>query len=440
MAYSRGIPFWLNYQDRITQTTNGSPLVLQDYAEHIDLSGSRSGSGVRGWRRKVSNGVSAGSSYNLDITSIKKFQPAMGSYYGKDRRLPEPPWHQTNINTYAGNWDTLPYTISKPYPSSIYLSNAENAALHKVLARIRDQQTSWQGGVMLGELRETVKMIRNPAKALADGITTYFRHLRSKVAEGTTRSRRPFARQKYITDVARNLWLEYSLGWAPLLSDMEAAFTTVARWQDEANQARSMKRVQGSGRYLAATTYGPVSSSWGNKWNEQTAFQKRFTEHTVKIIAGIERELTFGNESAWRLAEMSGFKMQDFLPTVWELIPWSFVVDYFVNVGEFINSVATNTSHVSWVSQVSRINTADHYVSTHTGEKYLNPYFYDVKFFNVRGMYVVLKRTQLARSIPLSLGTPVVRLGAPFGTWTRTANLLALWTSDSKKIQSYLKR
>jgi hypothetical protein len=54
---------------------------------------------------------------------------------------------------------------------------------------------------------------------------------------------------------------------------------------------------------------------------------------------------------------MLGLRDQDIPVTVWELVPWSFVVDWFVNVGDWIQAVTPNPSVTvkgSWTTTIVR--------------------------------------------------------------------------------------
>lgn len=42
-----------------------------------------------------------------------------------------------------------------------------------------------------------------------------------------------------------------------------------------------------------------------------------------------------------------GLTIQEFVPTVWELIPYSFVVDYFTNIGDVVNYAYS--ANLNWV-------------------------------------------------------------------------------------------
>lgn len=45
-----------------------------------------------------------------------------------------------------------------------------------------------------------------------------------------------------------------------------------------------------------------------------------------------------------------GFRLDEFVPTLWELIPFSFLADYFINIGAVIDAYSLNTSNVRWLA------------------------------------------------------------------------------------------
>jgi hypothetical protein len=51
-----------------------------------------------------------------------------------------------------------------------------------------------------------------------------------------------------------------------------------------------------------------------------------------------------------RLARF-GFTPSEFIPTAWEILPWSFLVDYFLNIGDLLSASVTDTSNVAWVNR-----------------------------------------------------------------------------------------
>jgi hypothetical protein len=53
----------------------------------------------------------------------------------------------------------------------------------------------------------------------------------------------------------------------------------------------------------------------------------------------------------WDNWALFGFTPSELVPTAWELLPWSFLVDYFVNVGDVLSSAVTASSNVNFVNK-----------------------------------------------------------------------------------------
>jgi hypothetical protein len=54
------------------------------------------------------------------------------------------------------------------------------------------------------------------------------------------------------------------------------------------------------------------------------------------------------------LAQLSGFSWTEFVPTAYELLPFSFVLDYFSNVGSVLSAGYASKGYTSWVSVSTR--------------------------------------------------------------------------------------
>jgi hypothetical protein len=46
-----------------------------------------------------------------------------------------------------------------------------------------------------------------------------------------------------------------------------------------------------------------------------------------------------------------GLRAEDIPNAIWELTPWSFIIDYFTNVGDLVNAVSFPKAAIKWVSK-----------------------------------------------------------------------------------------
>jgi hypothetical protein len=53
-------------------------------------------------------------------------------------------------------------------------------------------------------------------------------------------------------------------------------------------------------------------------------------------------------KATWRYF---GLDLSSFVPTVWELIPYSFLVDYFANIDDIISAATLNRSTIRWLAK-----------------------------------------------------------------------------------------
>jgi len=116
-----------------------------------------------------------------------------------------------------------------------------------------------------------------------------------------------------------NTSLEVSFGWLPLISDVSAACETLSRDFDRIP-------VRGFGRHTDDTH---------RKWSIPP--YDSYTEDTfmsARCVVGGKARITNPN---LYLAHQLG--LVNPLETLWEIAPWSFVVDYVYNVGQFLGGL-----------------------------------------------------------------------------------------------------
>lgn len=225
-------------------------------------------------------------------------------------------------------------------PHSSELATAENIAREKFYARYRSTQTAFQGGTALGELRETLSMLRSPAKSLRKRVgDLYDRILRNKGKAGRTTN----SRNRYLSET----WLEHSFGWTPLINDIKDAHSLLEKRKDYLD--RNIVVIHGR----HSTTSETVSSgpSFGAGFLQYVSSKKLTNTSEVWYRGAIKCST---NQPYTSEARLWGFSPDNIIPTVWELIPYSFLIDYFTNIGKVIDAWSVRKCHLSWGARTER--------------------------------------------------------------------------------------
>lgn len=223
-----------------------------------------------------------------------------------------------------------------PYnPTPLLQTSADNLALKRYYDHINSVNTYFSGMVFAGELRESLALIKSPARALRNGISSYLSFVKKR-GPGKTKRKRP--------SFVRDTWLEYSFGWRPIISDIDSAIKAFYL----SRAARPIfEMVKGTAEQNKLLSYGQSSSSYSMfTW----AWDNKITESAYTKYFGIQ----FSNGQGVSDAHKYGFHPAEFVPTVWELIPYSFLVDYFTNIGQIVSSWSYRFLVNGWTASTRR--------------------------------------------------------------------------------------
>lgn len=208
--------------------------------------------------------------------------------------------------------------------------SVRNAVLTRFLLKCLAEQRKLQGGVFLAEFRKTYQMIRNPLKALDGAIKQYV---------GACRGRARHLSPKLIPRMLSEEYLQFTYGAIPLFADIKGAYDACIRLRDLPQLVR-VRAFAEEERVISHTS--GVASYYGiDYWREQI--------RSIKCqgrILGAVKVASVGPDLPLR--EATGLRLRDFVPTVYELIPYSFLVDYFVNVGDILNAWSFAQSDLAW--------------------------------------------------------------------------------------------
>jgi hypothetical protein len=247
----------------------------------------------------------------------------------------------------SGTWVEKPYVHKSDLDiEAIPWSKADNVAKAQFVSKVRRTQTTFQGGVFLGELSKTIVQIRNPVRSLRKGFHSYLDAVKSrasKVKRSRSSSRK---KREALSDMVSDTWLEYSFGWVPLLSDIDDAAKALA---ESGTKFPPWKMVKGYGseRIQWRDSILTVSSATLPSMRYSS---KQFTKAEVIYYGQVGV-----NTSSVANPQRVGFDSSNWVPTLWELVPYSFLIDYFANIDDIIDAVTLTNSGIRWISRTIRL-------------------------------------------------------------------------------------
>lgn len=301
----------------------------------MTLTRTRTGDRVPDWREKIEKGQNAGS--NLSGRWIT----AAGTRHEAKQRFYDP-WNPTQILefSYSGDvplvWD---YGGPPAFSSDGWNDDADNRAKTKFWSAMRSEQIMVSGLTFLGELRETLSMIRRPAEGLQSLAKGYL--------DNVARKKRGFPKNpvNWARDLG-NLWLEQAFGWTPLMSDIRNGIDAYNSFVDKDRTVRISKGAKAERLRLDETGGKDVLA--GSPFVNPFCRKKVTFRHIVRYRGALRvQAATTARDRFSRF----GFTPQDFIPTAWELLPWSFLVDYFTNIGDILEAVHTVSSNLVYVNK-----------------------------------------------------------------------------------------
>lgn len=293
------------------------------------------GDNLKGWRTLLRNGENATTSMTGRLSTVR-IQNGLLSFsqsFGIERKA-----------LLGGTVGT--FSVAPPgNPDSLPEAETDNQALGKFAAKIVSVRSAVQGGVLIGELGQTLRMIRNPAQGLRRLVTDW--HDYARTIRG---ARRVGSLASHMRQVARNLgdaWLEYAFGWKPLISDIDSSCQALA--ETFVGSSLETRRVTASSSTrVSVTDSSSIQGAGIANWKED----QRLVGTVMVIYRGAVR--LEARDPKTMDPALFGFSPEQFLPTAWELVPWSFLIDYFTNIGDIVYGWSSLMCDLKWSNKTVR--------------------------------------------------------------------------------------
>lgn len=193
-------------------------------------------------------------------------------------------------------------------------------------------------GVALGETRETAEMIGSSARKISssalDVASATLQSNRKDADYLLTRAFRTLAggkisKLKEVADLASSAWLGWSYGVRPLLGDIEAAISTVQGADKQPYYELETVRSRLSDVLEAEYDFAWPNGN-GDYFNRKT--------QSYKASRSVSGNMTFVcNNPILRSADQLG--LTNPLSVAYELVTLSFVLDWFIPVGDWITNI-----------------------------------------------------------------------------------------------------
>jgi hypothetical protein len=320
------------------------------------------------------------------------------------------------VESFKGDWGTANLAIPAD-PSGLDADKANNLAAEKLVKNALKVQRQFQSGVFLGELAETIRLIRNPLSAIFENTLQYCDRLRKR---GRIYKRLK-DRRKLVTD----LWLQYSFGVAPLMADIDNAAEAAAKI---ITYRLPSQVVRGSGR----STWSDSEQNLTQNFSLIRVRGKKQTTYDVSVR--YTACVKVSNDTTKASLEGLGVTWGDFFPTVWEILPYSFLVDYFTNCGTVIDTLALNEANLGWVNRGEQKLVSNQITELRFLDPTVNNQFKTVITANEPGDYPSISRKSFDRNAYLGYPIPTLRFKLPFSSPIKDANLAALALANKEAL------
>ena len=237
-------------------------------------------------------------------------------------------WYTAHNGTYSEFYSTAPDDVG----------SIENALDNKVIQKLIEKiGTGIEGNLAqdIAQWGQTVSLVGNAAKA----VTSAIHDVRRGNFAGAVNALRSASSQKFrmspkgkppsvAKSVAEN-WLALQYGWKPLLKDIEASLDSLgnalinsALSNQVIHKVTSSASVRGS-KTVSFPLTGYPTQTGGSKTTTVEIRKKYGLRYTV-------------DSPTLSFLQQTGFTNP--INLVWEILPFSFVVDWFLPVGKYLES------------------------------------------------------------------------------------------------------
>lgn len=300
------------------------------------------GNNLPGWKQLIRQGRDATTSAVGEKFSIDGNPQYSLTYRGQDKIGAS--WYDRGEDYYG--FLPLGYPDSSvPYASLSLKAEVRNRAIRKFLDQAKAARTSFEAGQDLGEIKQTIESFIHPMNSLKQLTIGYLDKLK-KAKSRYSRS------QPSLRKALSDSYLEYRFGWRPLAFDIADAYNGLR------GRTRMSETVPLSAGAQGAEPYFNGSVGLTNM-SRLSCIAHIHNQYQYRLKGAIRLTLENGRIPVMQALQLK--TLNDFAVTAWDLLPYSWVVDYFANVGDVINAITFPSSLFTYVCETTRSTTTSSY-------------------------------------------------------------------------------
>lgn len=230
----------------------------------------------------------------------------------------------TGKNWVVSNPPLLPLSLPNPSADSCFSDNVRKRAIYRLQEEIAKSEINL--AVAGAEAVKTVELITHAAARLLKAALALKKgHLGDayKVLELSPKYRRSLI-TKRVRENAGRYWLEMQYGWTPLLSDIYGGCRALATMLNQPDVPIFFAEARATDREFSLERVKDGNSTWAVD-----------TDWEVKTQKSCRVGVTFRIRSG-EIVQAARLGLTNPVLVAWEVVPFSFVVDWFIPVGSFL--------------------------------------------------------------------------------------------------------
>lgn len=251
----------------------------------------------------------------LDRREVAQVEYYNGGYYfssGAPTYVAAPGWNTYTMTNIRADF----YSLYSASSFDAFAARVSNDAMVELLGKVADLKVNL--AVSAAEARKTSDMVVDRITRIYNAMRAFKRGNLRKVAKllGLT------------PGTSHKTWLEYKYGWMPFLLEVKGAAELFAQQTLGGRPPRYSVQVKKSSEFLftVRTTYNAYGG--GTSYYDKTLKGSYTTRK--KIWVEINNPL---------IANLNQTGLENPLLIAWELVPLSFVFDWFVSVGQWLEGL-----------------------------------------------------------------------------------------------------